>query len=199
MVIQRQALLGAGTRLSQNMHGSETAGPQANLLHHSFKTRYLIATMKKEFYAKDPQTLLQLMMHVSEVCADRYTNGVSFGGQRLKFVLFGVKGDLRFLSKIARMQRSFAHTRKRKRGATPKKLPGVCWLCGAGVDAVPFNDLTPQAAWIATEDLEKEPPWQEPPSILSKVLHHELRRPTFFKIDLFHVLNAGLYKEYAAG
>ena len=198
MVMQFQSAVGAGTRLSQGKTASSGSLAQVNLLNHSFQTRFLIATMKKEFYMQDPEPLLNLMEHVSGFFKDLYVNGILHRGQQLRFLLLGVKGDLPFLAKVASMERTFSHIRKRKRTSASKELPGICWLCAAGVSSLPFEDLKPEAAWIATQDLENQDPWSSPPRILKHVLHDPLRKPAFFKLDLFHILNAGLYKDYAA-
>ena len=199
MVIQFQSVIGQGSRFSSTSRkrkldegeNDECWGLQFNLQGHSFTTRFLIATMLKQYYHEDVSPLLLLMKHVSGFFGELYAEGVQYRGKVLKFALLGVKGDLPFLSKIASMQRNFLHIRKQHvvRKKSSKSLPGCCWLCSAGKPGFLFEDFSQSAPWTTTMGLENEQPWRSQPTILDHVLHDQLAQPSFFKLDLFHILN----------
>ena len=201
MVVQCQPVLGLGTRISRKRFGDhQRRDGELNFLGHSFSTRFLMATLTKQYYAKDPQPLLQLMTKISEFFESLYTQGLRVHGKTLKFLVLGLKGDLPFISKVAQLRRSFTHTRKRKQHEHSKELAGICWLCHAGTPDVPFEDGSRTATWMETMGINNDCPWDPnaEPGILSQILHDPLRKPDFFKLDLFHILSAGVEKDYAA-
>ena len=212
LVAQWQPMIGSGTKQSSRATSSSSKRKlseaeqifeaDCNLLGHSFSTRFLIGTMLRKYYKDSPDLLLKFMGHISECFRDLYETGFQYRGVQLKFILLGCKGDLPYLSKVASMHRSFLHTRKRKASKKSKDLDGICWLCLAGrhtaSEKVLFEDFSPEAAWIDTQGINNEKPWTVEPTILNGVLHDALQRPAFFKLDLFHVLNAGIYKDFVA-
>ena len=60
-----------------------------------------------------------------------------------------------------------------------------------------FEDFSQQAAWLSTEGECNEVAWDVPPTILQSI-PHDPNMPLFLKIDLFHVLQMGVYKEFVA-
>ena len=76
----------------------------------------------------------------------------SNGQQKVHMVHIGTKGDLPALQKLGKFARSFSHVPRAARARKP--CPGVCHLCDAGVEggdrAIPFEDMSPQAAWVDT-------------------------------------------------
>ena len=204
MIIGWQPVLGAGSRLSKKRKtDSDDVGispGELNLVGHSFTTRFLIGTLMKTYYAADPQPLLEFMGEISNFFHRMYNEGIQYRGHTIKWLIIGIKGDLPFISKIAQLRRSYTHTRKRKAHADSKELAGICWLCCCGTSEFPFEGFSKSARWMSTTDLDNICPWnpEQEPSILSGILHDPLRKPDMFKCDLFHILNAGLYKDFCA-
>ena len=210
LVVQWQSMIGRGTRESAqgsnkrrlNQDGDDVYAAECNMLGHSFSTRFLIGSMIKKYYKESPATLLKFMGQVSTFCGELYTKGVMHRGVTLKFIVLGCKGDLPYLSKIASMERNFLHTRKKKTKNKPKDLPGICWLCAAGRNdangEVPYEDFSTEAMWMASQGVHNEKPWLETPTILQSILHDPLQQPSFFTLDIFHILNAGIYKDFVA-
>ena len=211
VVVQWQSMIGGGTRESArssskrklNQDGDDIYAAECNMLGHSYATRFMIGSMVKKYYKDTPETLLKFTGHISTFFQQLYMEGVVHRGVTLKFIVLGCKGDLPFLSKIASMERNFLHTRKKKTKNKPKDLPGICWLCHAGRntadgDEVPYEDFSTEAMWISSQGVQNERPWVEEPTILRAILHDRLQQPSFFKLDLFHILNAGIYKDFVA-
>ena len=209
MVVQFQSLIGSGTRKSPKVgekrkldEAGDICAADVNMLGHSFATRFLIGTMLKQFYKDSVEPLLQFFKHISSFFAELYTTGISFRGVQLKFALLGCKGDLPFLSKVAGMERNFLRTRKKKTKNAAKDLAGICWLCSAGKDCgghkILFEDFSREAEWMSTQGIANERPWKTEPSILADVVHDRLQQPSFFKLDVFHILQAGILKDFTA-
>ena len=176
---------------------SGTSAGQINLTGHSLSTRFLISVMHKRYYHDDPGPLLQLLGHISDWFGELYTEGVLHETKRFRFVLLGLKGDLVFQAEATSLNRSFGHIRKRalKAGKKAKGLPGCCWLCMAGTETVMFEDFSREASWKSS--MPSPVPWSETPSIF-RGIPHPPDLAAFVQIDLFHVLNMGVYKDYAA-
>ena len=211
MILQFQPVLGQGTSLGRRTTGQkrkqdgQDPALEVNMQGHSMATRFLMSVLCKKFYENDVQPLLKLMGFVSDAFDKLYKKGLTVHGEQFKFLAIGLKGDLVFQAKVCQLERSFSHIRKRalKSTSKPKPLAGVCWLCLAGqetttktsvVPTAPFEDFTRQAGWIPT--MPAPAPWREKPTILRSILHHQ-DVPSFLKIDLFHVLNMGVYRDYA--
>ena len=102
-----------------------------------------------------------------------------------------------FHAKAAGLERSFTRVRKRAPNAKSKDLPGCCPWCLAGTPTVAFECFDKTAPWMATTGFRNPLPWSEKPTILKAILHSP-DEPSFLKPDIFHILNMGVYKEYAA-
>ena len=63
---------------------------------------------------------------------------------------------------------------------------------------VPFEDFRPEAQWMRTVDAENPIPWGATPTILRSILCPP-NMPSFLKVDLFHTLQMGVYREFVAG
>ncbi|CAE7475214.1 unnamed protein product, partial [Symbiodinium pilosum] len=203
MILQWQSCIGKGTQLSHSRRqkrqlGADVTPGQVNLCGHSLSTRFLISVLRKKFYMEDATPLLDLLGHVSDWFGSLYKDGLLLDGQLWRFLPLGLKGDLVFQSKAASLTRSFAHVRKRAATAKSKDLVGCCSWCLAGTSEVAFEDFgVERPAWLATAGENNPLPWTSMPSLLRNIPHAPDAH-SFLKIDLFHTLNMGVYKEYAA-
>ena len=199
MILQFQSAIGGGSRLSGQKRklpsGAEEAG--FNLSGHSLATRYLMSCLTKKHYSDDPAPLLGLLGYVSDWLGDLYENGYEYRGEVWRFVPVGLKGDLVFHAKAAGLERSFTRVRKRKETAKSKPLQGCCPWCLAGTKEVSFECFDKEAPWMQTTEARNPIPWTETPTILRSI-PVSADQPSFLKPDLFHILQMGVYKEFAA-
>lgn len=81
---------------------------------------------------------------VSSDLLDAMKTGVDVGSPGapmiLKLAVTGIKGDWPFLIECGRLQRHFR--RAPKRGQSSMQSEGVCHLCLAGYDGIPFTDVS---------------------------------------------------------
>ena len=61
-----------------------------------------------------------------------------------------------------------------------------------------FEEFGEQAPWIATSAEQNPIPWTTEPTIFRSIMC-ATDKPTFLKVDLFHVLQMGVYKDFVAG
>ncbi|CAK9026534.1 unnamed protein product [Durusdinium trenchii] len=81
---------------------------------------------------------------------------------------------------------------------------GICHACMAGQEldanqgraAVPFEDFSPNAAWVSTRF--QELPWDVTPPIVQGLHLSEEDQTSFFNIDLWHNCHMGICKHFCA-
>ena len=203
-VMSSAGALGRGTRpylqtnrhrlpLSENEMGMNFAGK-------TWSTQFLFGTMIKTVYSKHPQAQQELIRLYAQDCEQLLHEGVtSRGGLKVHMVHVGTKGDLPALVKMGGFGRSFSHVPRAVRSRAA--CPGICHLCMAGVEvghpfgrAIPFEDMSPQAAWIGT--LYAQEPWTTLPTILEGLPLCEHLRMQFFQSDLWHNYHLGVSKHF---
>ena len=200
MVLQWQSCIGRGTNQadpSKKRKLGQHIAAEVNLKGHSLATRYLLSVMTKKHYMEDVTPLLQLLGYVSDWFAELYRDGVQLGGVTWRFLPLGVKGDLVFQAKAAGLLRTFSRVRKRPPNPKSKPLDGCCCWCLAGTPNIPFESLGQNPKWLETTWPNNPMPWTTTPTILRSIPHSP-DQPSFFKADLFHMLQMGVYKEFAA-
>ncbi|CAE7828803.1 MRL1 [Symbiodinium sp. CCMP2592] len=146
---------------------------------------------------QDPSCLLELLGFVSDWFGSLYEDGYVHAGKTWKFLVQGLKGDLVFQAKACSLVRNFARVQKQVQKATSKPLLGLCCWCMAGTSTCGFEDFSRNPAWLTTAAENNPAPWPVPPTILRSIPHMP-DAPSFLKVDLFHTLNLGAYKEFAA-
>ena len=202
MILQWQPAIGSGSSKSKSnpnkrklANDIDAAG--VNLLGHSLATRYLVSVLLKKYYVDDSEPLQSLLGHISDWFGDLWENGYEFQGQVWRFIPLGLKGDLVFHAKAANLERSFTRVREKAKTAKSKPLGGCCPWCLAGTETIAFECFDRQAAWMQTTGPRNPVPWTATPSIFRSIPHTP-DQPAFLKPDLFHILQMGVYKEYAA-
>eukprot|EP00435_Cladocopium_sp_Y103_P057543 s710_g19.t2 len=169
-----------------------------NLLGNSLANRFLFAAINVLHYkhALDRlDTLLDLWGKELRYLLDE---GFEYGGHTWKVAVLGVTGDAPFLKEVGFHNRSFHNVRK---SSTAKKaLPGVCWLCSAGMTGGPaFEDTSiVSAEWIRTSGVNNPIPWAVPSPLLMHLPIDQLRPAEFYRPDFFHIYHAGVGKDFSA-
>ncbi|OLP89369.1 hypothetical protein AK812_SmicGene29197 [Symbiodinium microadriaticum] len=67
----------------------------------------------------------------------------------------------------------------------------------AGTDKFGFENFGRNPGWIETTGMNNPVPWEESPTILRSI-PHAADATSFLKVDLFHTLNLGVYKDFSA-
>ena len=111
-----------------------------------------------------------------------------------RFVILGIKGDMPYLQKVAKLKRSWNTTVKR--GSARSAPKGVCHLCLAGTDSYPCEDTTDNPGWAVTIGVQV--PWDTRCGFL-RLLPHDRNHPgSYLKADLWHCVHLGVGKSFVA-
>ena len=195
MVVQFQPILGWGTRTSHPVHRPGVAG--VNLQKHSFTTRFLYGVMQKALYKDDEDCFMNFLEGMMKNLDKLYSEGLDLpGGKRFRFLLLGVKGDLPFLQKAAFLVRTFLNVRKAPKTAKSKRLSGCCHLCLAGTEEYNFEDFATSPCWLPTTGQNNPYPWERLPPYLEYMPHVRRDAPSFFRLDIMHLLHLGFGRDF---
>ena len=195
MVVQFQPVLGWGTRTSHPVHRPGVSG--VNLQKHSFTTRFLYGVMQKALYKDDEDSFMNFLEGMMQNLCKLYYEGVDLpGGKRLRFLLLGVKGDLPFLQKAGFLLRTFLNVRKAPKTAKSKRLCGCCHLCLAGTEEYDFEDFATSPCWLPTTGRNNPYPWARIPPYFEYLPHVRQGAPSFFRLDIMHLLHLGFGRDF---
>ena len=100
----------------------------------------------------------------------------------------GVKGDLKWFSKICRLTRGYEN----KGRVTDRPH---CHVCLAGTPGLPAEDLGSQPCWLNSMFLGR--PWddQKPPAT-DRIPYDSEKPEAFYKHDTFHTCRLGVYRDF---
>ena len=168
---------------------------ECNFAGHTYTNRFLLATLRKKDYAdEEHETWKGLMQNVAEECRYMWETGVvDLQGQKFWGVVIAIVGDWPFLHKSAGFFRSFNNIQKR---VTVRKPPvGICHLCRAGQNEVPFEQLgTRRPTWLSTQFAEN--PFLEPSPFTDHILHEPGKAEAIWAFDWFHTMHLGVLKYF---
>lgn len=117
-----------------------------------------------------------------------FEQGMEAGGQRYRIVAIGSKGDLKWVSKIANLTRSY----ERKGRVTDV---AHCHHCMAGSAQIPAEDFGVCPCWAATTFQER--PWSPTNLPALHAVPYDNHKPEwFYKHDPFHTLRLGVYRDF---
>ena len=165
-------------------------------MHHNFKfstycTRFLMFVMLKTVYRKSLDPFYKVLDSIAEELLELWQHGVDIFLKGRKLTLYvclvAVKADWPLLAKLGRFQRFFG----RKTRLLNAAAKGICHLCRAGQDNVPYHDYMANATWRASY-LQDEPYDGNPP--FSNLPWHN---PLMYRFDIFHVGHKGVFAELA--
>ena len=158
---------------------------QTQHVHDSF---LLFAYPSKSY--KDFANLLHgLLQCVCDDLAEVCKSGIkTAGGRHYYFASVGFKLDMEWMAKIGSLTRSYQNV------GHVNQIP-CCHECDAGAHTVHFEDVNPNARWIATRFATlpwvRSPPWSKIP--------FDSRRPAkFLRRDAFHVFRLGIGRNFLA-
>ena len=113
--------------------------------------------------------------------------------RRTRLVLdqaFGAKGVLKWVSKIACLTRGFEN-------AGRVQAAHSCHLCLGGSDEYPVEDISTSPCWEPTVHMQR--PWSDSElPCLAGITYDQDRPESLYKIDTFHTLRIGLYRDCSA-
>ena len=200
MVISWHSLLGRGTAPGKDERKATGTRPFAklepNFLGHSYTTRYLLAALNKKSYTdENDHSWGALMDNIAKECAFMVETGVCDKMKRQYFgVMVHVCGDWPFLQKSGNLTRTFNNIEKRANAANPQPKKGICHLCEAGKDGVPFEQLsTSRPIWMRT--MFKDPPFRDTPPFVD-LPHVQGQAPSIFAYDIWHCWHLGVGRNF---
>ena len=169
-----------------------------NLLGHSLSTRFLFTAMSSEQYKHNNAVFVGLVDKWGEQLSSLFDHGFQHEGTTWRVAVLGLTGDAPFLREAGLHNRSFSNMKKVQQ--SQKELPGICWLCAAGKDdGAPFEEVgLVHARWIQTTGAANHLPWDTPGPLLKHLAVDHTDLASFYRPDLFHILHAGVYKDFSA-
>lgn len=164
-----------------------------NMKQHSFLTKYLLAAFPNCAYKKT-DLLDRIHEKISADLKDLFLNGIVCGNPPERwFVAFtGVKGDLRWVEKVARLSRCF----NKQIG----KNLCCCHMCMAGTTDLPWEDFSFSPGWQKTCFVQR--PWEptSPPPFVE--IPFEVREggapERMLRTDMFHICKQGVLRDFVA-
>ena len=193
MIINVQSCLGFGVATAKRKHGAEQRGPrmdqEMNYVGHTYTTRFMLSCLPKATYS-DSKVFYDMLEALSEDLSLLATDGlVGLDGKTRWFAPVACKGDMPFLVKAGRLERSFYNQPKHGDAKNRKQPVGICHLCQAGQVDTPFEDLSLTADWIYTQGFQC--PWKSLPEMLQNCCHNTDAPETFFHYDPWHCWHLG--------
>ena len=194
MVLGFEPILGYGCDVEDETTASEPI--KMNFRGNTFKTRLLFTVVPKAIYNKDATPLHELINQ----WADDFRNcfsGLEVNHEdeaiKLRIAVLGLKGDWPALSKLGRLERSYA------REAYPFGK-GICHLCSANTSDCPqwhHHDFA-VAPWVATM-ASAELPWipARECGLTMKIPMEPDHKAQFFLVDIFHTCHKGVHADLA--
>lgn len=169
-----------------------------NLLGNSLANRFLFAGINVLHYKHALDRLDTLLDVWGKELRCLLDEGFEYGGHTWKVAVLGVTGDAPFLKEVGFHNRSFHNVRKSSQATTA--LPGICWLCSAGMTGGPrFEDTSiVSAEWIRTSGVDNPIPWTVPSPLLMHLPIDQRRPAEFYRPDIFHIYHAGVGKDFSA-
>ena len=154
----------------------------------SLLTRILLYILPHKVYkGKKNKMWFHVFEQVAKSLAECFNTGVEVDNKRWHLVLISCKGDNPALCKMGRLSRTYLHL-------TGKA--GICFMCRAGQEGLPWEQLTPDAPWRST--CYQVRPWKDnnPPSLLD--VPFSPRPERMFRSDLLHLVKLGVARHFVA-
>ena len=179
MIFNIQPVLGGNPDAAYSQDEMHT-----NMKYHSFATRFLLSTMVKNVYRKNSEPLYRLADAIAEELLE-----VHLGKKRVTvfIALMAIKGDWPILAKLGKLERFFGR-QTRTKASKPK---GICHLCLAGQQDIPYHDTAASALW--RQSYLRYDPYKSPPPFAILPTHGAL----MYRFDIFHTALKGVHAELA--
>ena len=199
LVLAWHSYIGKGTHLSNELRKKKTyLQMRLNYAGNTHTHRFITGALPK--MTKDNVAYQDLMRAISEDICDLTHKGITDSeGNRFYAVCLQVVGDWQFLAKCGNLSRSFANVEKRPRGVS-SVCRGICHLCKAGQQDVPFEDFRPGDVPKWKQTLFTEPGWDRDKVPAMACIPHILHCPeAIFAYDMWHCYHLGVAKTFLAG
>ena len=159
-----------------------------NFKGHSYLTRHILFGLTDVVYKQYPSIYQDMLGLVAEEFRALFRTGLQVLGTCFYAAVIGHKGDLKHTAeKAARLTRSYAHLGR-------VNHLHICSLCLAGDRQYPWDELSERPAWI--DSLYHSRPWVETPQLCNTDFD-DAAPELFFRLDLFHLIKAGLGRDLA--
>ena len=182
-------------RPSTTQEPLENPIPTARLLKPSFKghsfVQHFPAFIIPGTLDKEVGPLLEKLMGIfGSSLQQLFHHPIEAHGVKWRFAVIGCKADLKWHSKTCCLIRGYEHQSTRVDAA-------MCHLCHAGLPGIPAEAVQEGAAWEATVYASR--PWsmQKLP-MLNAIPFDDSRPEHLYKLDGFHNLRLGVYREFVA-
>ena len=194
MVTTIQSVLGVGFQEKRLKRSREEGRLHVNFAGHTFLTRYVVNTMHKNEYAKNPSFFHDMIDSVALDLEHLLHHGIvdKTTGKVWRFCVIGVKGDMPYLQKVGMLIRSW--NTGVKRGETRTRPKGVCHLCLAGTLGVVAEDVSDRPGWFPTVGAQE--PWLHRPPLLKHLPFDKDHPGSYFRADLWHCVHLGIGKSF---
>ncbi len=203
LVLSWHSILGRGTQpgvraTEDGRKPKPYAKLEPNFRGHSYTTRFLLAALTKKSYTHENDCVFHGVL--DSICEDfRYlsTTGMTDPfGKRHWMVLLHVCGDWPFLAKAGQFTRSFNNITKRANATRREPTKGVCHLCRAGQDTIPYEQIqTRRPVWLQTSHESLPYPAESPPPF-TRLPHIPNRTASIWYFDLFHSFHLGMGRNF---
>ena len=198
LVLSYHSVLGRGLHPQERVAGGvrKYLKLKPNYIGHTYTSRFLTACCPKSMYTNaNENTFTALMDFVADQAVRMSDAGVTdHGGVRYNMMLLHIVGDWPYLQKSGQMKRSFSNVQKHVNHRADYVPAGVCHLCLAGTDGVPYEIIaTRRPAWMATMHMES-PFTSDPPYL--RVPHNIAEPEKMWAFDLFHAFHLGMGKDF---
>ena len=171
--------------------GNPACFQSCNLKHHSFLTKFVLAALPN----KNKELLDAVMIEIVRDFNSLFDDGFSVDNQSWFAACTGSKGDLKWVQRIAGLERSF--------GSQISINKPMCHECCAGTQELPFECSDHKPAWGPTCFTVR--PFSVRPVITHIPFEHENNsgdpatpHERFFRRDIFHNTKMGVYRDFIA-
>ena len=162
-----------------------------NTKSHSFLQHFPLFVLPGTWWKEYKTLTKDLIRFLAAELKTLFVEGLQANGVTYRIALVGSKGDLKWVSKIACLNRGFEH-----QGRVRSKL--MCHQCLAGDDHLPAEDFSENPCWEPTIHVER--PWSdlELPCLIEIPFDQE-RPEALYRNDGFHTLRLGIYRDFIGG
>lgn len=195
MTTSLQSVLGTGFADKRLKAPKDTTSLQCNYSGHTFCMRFVVSVIPKTAYESNAAFFEKAMDAVVQSLGALLRDGLThpLTGERFFFVVLGVKGDLPYLQKLGKLNRSW-NTTSKKRSRGGRLAGGTCHLCLAGTAGCHAEEIVDHPQWEVTIGVRQ--PWLRTPFIVQHLCHNLSNPASFFKHDLWHSVHLGLGKSF---
>ena len=154
---------------------------------HSFLTKFIMFALPRKLY-QETTIIDDMCKLISLQLRSLFFEGLFIDGKLWHFACVGLKGDLAWFSKIAKLQRCYLKL--------SNSFAMMCHECHAGTRELPWEEvLSDKPAWSTT--LYASRPWTSAPSTgLTQIPYDALKPEKMLKRDLFHNTKVGVFQDY---